>query len=109
MIKMISKKQIIFIVLSVVTNTILMGIFYFLDLKGITRFDYYYLSAFIGAVLIFLGWVIPNHFEYDYRRKTKKYKETLPQEIKQKKFGYRFPLMISGIISLIISSIFSFL
>ncbi len=107
MLKRVKKGQWIYIIISTLFNVILMLIFYFIDLKKSLNFDYYYLSALIGAINLLLGWMIPNHFDFEYRRKNAFYKGKLPIDIRNKMFSYRFPLMISGIIALIISCIFS--
>lgn len=109
MLKKITKKQIIIISILSCADLFIMLIFYYLSIKGAIKFDYYYLSSMLGAILFLLGWTIPNHFEYDYRRKEKVLTGPLPEEIKQKKFNYRFPLFMAGLICLIISMIFSYL
>lgn len=100
--------QMLFIGIVTDLDMILMLTFYFINLKSSVSsgFMYFYLSALFGAILLFLGWTIPNHFEFTYRRKNSYYSGDLPFEIKEKKFSYRFPLISAGIIALIISSIF---
>lgn len=103
-----AKHFIIIATLSLI-NLALIILLYILNLSGNIKFDgYYYLISFIGAMLLFIGWVIPNHTSYQYRRETKNYNGPLPDEIKEKIFNTRFPLMTSGLICLIISMIFSF-
>lgn len=109
MIKRIKKKHIILIMILSILMIISMTILYILRTKSIIKFDYYYISALIGAIFLFIGWVIPNHFEFDYRRKNRVYKGELPEDLKQQIFNYRFPFMISGLIFVLISTVFSML
>ncbi len=105
--KMIQKKHIITIAVLSVLMIIAMVVLYILRTKSIIKFDYYYISALVGAIFLFIGWVIPNHFEFDYRKKHRLYKGDLPDDLKHKKFNIRFPYMVSGLIFILISSIFS--
>ena len=84
-------------------------LFYYLNVAKILPFEGSYIVTTIGFVLIFLGWIGGNHIEYSYRRKNKEYGAILPDDIKRQRFSYRFPLMMSGLIALILSVIFYYI
>lgn len=111
MLKNLKLKHFVIIICFVFFDLFLMLLFWILNLKGVTNstFNYYYLSAFLGAVFLLLGWTIPNHFDFSYRKKSKDYKGKLPIEIRVKKFIYRFIFFIIGFFCLAISVIFSYM
>ncbi len=105
----LTKKQIILITSFSFLNLIYAMIMCILKIKGIIKFDYYVGNALFGAICLFLGWVIPNHFDFSYRKKNAYYKGALPEDIKKKKFAYRVPCFILGFICFLICFIFFYI
>ena len=109
MFKKATKKQWVSIAIMVAGAVVITIIFYVLHLKSIVDFPSSYVTALIGFVYLFIGWIVPNNIEFKYRKKTAQYAGDLPQDVKDNKFTYRFPLICASMITLILSVIFDYL
>ena len=106
MFKKVSLKQWIWFIVLIAFAIITTLFFYILFIAGAVSFDPSYVTTLIGLIYLLIGWVIPNRFEIKYRKETAEYAGDLPEEIKSKKFLYRFPLMGSALITFVLSIIF---
>ena len=109
MFKKVSLKQWIWIIALLIVAVVATLIFYLLFIMGVVAFDPSYVTTLIGLIYLLIGWVIPNRFEIKYRKETAEYAGALPEEIKNKKFLYRFPLMSAAVITLILSVVFFYI
>lgn len=108
MFKKATRKQWITILVMAIIAVAITMIFYVLYIKSIVKFPPSYVTALIGFVYLLIGWMIPNSIEFKYRKKTAQYSGELPQEIKDNKFTYRFPLIFVAILVLVLSVIFDY-
>lgn len=109
MFKKVSLKQWIWLIALLIVAVLATLVFYILYLKSIVAFEPSYITTIIGLIYLLIGWTIPNRFEIKYRKETAEYAGALPDDIKNKKFLYRFPLMSAAIITLILSVIFFYI
>ena len=109
MFKKVSLKQWIWLVALLIIAVVSTLVFYFLFVADKVDFDPSYVTTIIGLIYLLIGWVVPNRFEIKYRKEKAEYAGALPEEIKTKKFLYRFPLMSAAVITLILSVIFFYI
>ena len=109
MFKKVSLKQWIWLIALLIIAVVATLVFYILYIKGVVIFNPSNITTIIGLVYLLIGWTIPNRFEIKYRKETAQYAGELPEEIKNKKFLYRFPLMSAALITLILSVIFFYI
>ena len=109
MFKKVNLKQWIWLVALLIIAVVATLVFYILYIKGVVIFNTSHITTIIGLVYLLIGWTIPNRFEIKYRKETAQYAGELPEEIKNKKFLYRFPLMSAALITLILSVIFFYI
>lgn len=109
MLKKVTTKQWVALIVMLIVAVALTLLFYYLYISGSTQYPASYVTALIGFVYLFVGWVVPNNIEFKFRRKTAQYSGELPEDIKMKKFSYRFPLISASVIVLILSVIFDYI
>ena len=109
MFKSVSKNQWIVILVLIISAIVATVIFEFLYLANIIKFEPSYITTLFGLVYLLIGWMVPNHHEFKHRKSTGNYNGELPEEIKNKKFKYRFPMMFSALIILILSVIWFYI
>ena len=109
MFKKVTLKQWIWLIALLIIAVVATLICYFLFIAGIVYFDPSYVTTLCGLVYLLIGWMIPNRIEFKYRKETAKYAGELPEEIKSKKFLYRFPLVSASIITLLLSVVFFYI
>ncbi len=63
------------------------------------------ISLAMGLVYLFLAWTIGNHISYTYRKQNSYYSGKLPEEIRDKVYNYRAPLLNAAIIDIVASLI----
>ena len=109
MFKKVNLKQWIWFIALLIFAVVATLIFYILFIAGVVSFDPSYVTTLIGLIYLLVGWIVPNRFEIKYRKENAQYAGELPEEIKNKKFLYRFPLMSAALITLILSVIFFYI
>lgn len=109
MIKKVSFKQWMWLITLLVIANVFTLVFYYLNIKGLTAFSASYVTTLFGLIYLLIGWMVPNNYEFKYRKETAKYNEKLPKEIKDKMFLYRFPLISASIITLLLSVLYFYI
>ena len=106
MIKNIKLKHWILLIALIIIAVVATLISYIFYIKGVIVYDPSYITTLIGLIYLLVGWVVPNRVEFKYRKDKAEYAGALPEDIKNKKFSYRFPLMGSALITLVLSIVF---
>ena len=109
MFKNVTKKQLIVTLILIVIAILATILFEFLYLANVIKFDPSYITTLFGVVYLLNGWMFPKHEEFKHRKSTGNYNGELPDDVKNKKFKYRFPMILSALVTLILSVIWFYI